>query len=75
MKGKINIIAISEKTGERREFDSAYQMAKTVGVSTAAVFQALSREGLVKEWRVYLTPDAYRAKIEAYKEIIKKLES
>lgn len=74
MKEKRAVIAISEKTGERKEFDSAYQLAREAGVSTSSVFQALGREGLVKEWRVYQTPDAYRAKIASYEKIIKMLE-
>jgi hypothetical protein len=68
------VIAISDETGERREFHSAYAMAKELGVADATVFQALDRCGYVLEWRVFDTPEVYRDKIKMIQECIRIVE-
>lgn len=68
------VIAINPVTGERKEYNTAYELAKDAGVSEVSVYQALDRGGSVLGWKVYDTPDVIREKIRRLEEQIKMLE-
>ena len=68
------IIALNEETGERLEYDAAYRLASRLGVQQRSVMQALERNGCVKGWRVYDSPDRIRRRIKELEEQIKMLE-
>lgn len=68
------MIAINEKTGERKEFSSAYAAAKEMGVSHTHVFIAIALGACVKEWKVFDTPDNIRRRIADLEAVIRKLE-
>ena len=68
------MIAISEKTGERKEFSSVYAAAKELKVSHTHVLIALALGACVKEFKVYDTPENIRKRIEELGVQIKMLE-
>jgi len=66
------VIAVNEKTGERKEFSSAYECATQLGTGHCNVLAALGRNGVCFGWRLYDTPEFLRARIE---ELEKQLEN
>lgn len=58
------VIGINETTGERREWDSAYQFGKEHSTSAMNVTQALDRNGVCCGWKLYDAPDIIRKRIE-----------
>ena len=69
------IIAINEKTGEKRVFSSLYAAAKELGVNSGCVVTSLATGTLVRDWHVYDTPDNIRKRIAELEETIKMLEA
>lgn len=74
MRNLRKVIAISEVTGERREFASAYEAAGALGCTRQAALHALVSLQAVKGWKLYDTPEKYRERIKEFEEIIKMLE-
>ena len=64
---KRGVIAINETTGERKEYESVYSAAKSLGVSIQAVQLAQGLCGVCKGWRIYDEPERIRERIEALK--------
>lgn len=75
MRIKRKIIAINEDTGERKEFDSEYALAKELNMSISAVQITRLRGTAAKGWKIFDTPDAIRKRIAILEEQIALLES
>ena len=68
------VIAIHEKTGERKEFSSVYAAAKAFRTNHTHVLISLAMGTSVKNWKVYDTPDNIRRRIAELDGIIDRLE-
>jgi len=68
------VIAIHERTGEKRVFDKVADFATEMAVTNAAVLQTLNRNGVCCGWRLYDAPEFYRKRIDDLEFILKKVE-
>ena len=68
------VIAINEKTGERKEYGSVYALSRDLKVTNRAAQQAQERNGICCGWRIYDSPDRIRKHIKELEEQIKMLE-
>ena len=67
------VIAISLETGERKEFDSTYACAKSIGVNVSGIIAALDSIGSCKGWRILDTKENIDRRIEELKKIKEEL--
>lgn len=68
------MIAINEKTGERKEFSSVYAAAKEFGTNHTHVLISMSMGTVCKGWLVFDTPENIRRRIAELETVIKRLE-
>ena len=68
------IIAINEKTGEKREFNGIYSFSREIGTGLSNVAQALDRNGTCCGWRLYDCADEIRRRILQLQEQLKIVE-
>ena len=57
------VIAVDIETGVKKEFASVYELAKVLGSSTQNVTQIVERNGIVRNHRLYDTPEMIRRRI------------
>lgn len=57
------VIAVDIETGVKKEFASVYELAKVLGSSTQNVTQIVERNGIVRNHRLYDTPETIRRRI------------
>ena len=74
MRNQRKIIAISEETGERRQFGSLYEAAKEMKTNSGNLITGIACNTAVKGWKVYDTPDNIRKRIAELEAQIKMLE-
>lgn len=75
MRQRRRIIAVNEETGERKEFESEYALAKELGMSISAVQITRLRGTAAKGWKIFDTPENIRKRIAILEEQIALLES
>lgn len=75
MRVKRPVIVINEFTGERKDYESEYQLAKELKSSITAVQISRLRGTAVKGWKIFDTPDNIRKRIAELEEQINILES
>lgn len=68
------VIAISEETGERKEFSGVNSAARAIGVAHPQVLIALAMGQAVKGWRVYDEPSRIRENIALLEAQLQMLE-
>lgn len=72
--GSKGVVAISEETGERKDFSSINAAARFCGGTFQSVQLAIIRNGVVKGWRFYETADALRRRIKELERQLKEIE-
>ena len=69
------VIAINQKTGERKEFKSTYAAAVFLLTATQNVMQALDRGGVCCGWKLYDTPERIQKRIEQLNKMLEEAEA
>lgn len=69
------VIGINESTGEKVLFNSINEAARHIGSTFQGVQIAIMRNGIVRGWRVYDSPEVIREKIAALKKMLNFVEN
>lgn len=68
------VVAINVSSLEKKEFNTVYECAMSLGTGTANVLQALNRNGVCCGWRLYDTEETLRKRISELEEQLKEVE-
>ena len=69
------VVLIHEKTGKREDFDSIYAASCFLGTSFSNVQGAALYNGVVKDWKVYESPESIRLHIRDLEEQLRILNT
>lgn len=68
-----SVIAVNIESGERRDFSSINEAARFLGVQFQTVQTASYRNGSVKGWRIYPSPENIRRQIGLLENQLKEI--
>jgi len=68
------IIALNESTGEKRVFKSINEAARSLGAAFQSIQVASIRNGIVRGWRIYDSPEVIREKIASLQSMLDYVE-
>ena len=68
-----SVIAVNIDSGERRDFSSINEAARFLGVQFQTVQTASYRNGSVKGWRIYPSPENIRRQIGLLENQLKEI--
>lgn len=68
------VIAVNIDTGEKKVYETAMSLAAELKVSIRSVMQAVERNGVCREWRLYDTPERIKAQIAVLEKRLKVVE-
>ena len=69
------VLAVNIETGERKEFESAYDCSIFFNTGHANVRQAIDRNGVCCGWKLYDSPDNLRKRIAELQRQLAEIEA